>query len=94
MMQPQHNHKRPIGGSYLVQQTSLSSSEDEYDGEFDHFSNLIFLSFSSAPIAICLHLKDKTFLMTSKKEKKKNMTFSKETNYDWSNKVYIGTEAA
>lgn len=66
MMQPQHNHKRPIDGSYLVQQTSLSSSEDEYDGEFDHFSNLLFFSlfFSSGPFAICLHLKDNTYLMT------------------------------
>lgn len=37
MIQP-HNHQRPIVGQYLAQQTSFSSSEEEYDGEFYNFS--------------------------------------------------------
>lgn len=71
-MQPQHNHKRPIAGSYLVQQTSLSSSEDECDGEFDH------LIFFICPISYaCIwrkkHLSWNMISLFNQREKKNKL---------------------
>lgn len=49
IMPVQHNHKRPIGGSYLMQQTSFSSSEEEFDGKFLIYSDFIVI------FSFCLH---------------------------------------
>lgn len=83
MIQP-HNHQRPIVGQYLAQQTSFSSSEEEYDGEsfvlFTHSLPLLLSLYRFRSYFCSGHLKllvKHIFIFPLLLRKEKNNTFRK-----------------